>query len=108
MVKTRNKPFYSRREIARLVDSCRILLEERARIAAERDFGWKIEDIAEALKNLPPGCCYKSETRYDNPEIWVDFYRVYGLMGEDVFTHFYVENGYLVVDSFKELKNEMS
>lgn len=52
---------------------------------------------------LPYKRWYKSEKRFDNPEIWVDYYRAYNLMGENVYTHFYVEDEALIVDSFKEI-----
>ncbi|MBW1650889.1 MAG: type II toxin-antitoxin system MqsR family toxin [Deltaproteobacteria bacterium] len=59
--------------------------------------------MKKALMALPYKRWYKSEKRFDNPEIWVDYYRVYNLMGENIYTHFYVEDEALIVDSFKEI-----
>jgi len=76
---------------------------QEALYSAEDAFGWGLEDIEKALMRLTVKHWYKSEPRYDNPRIWVDYYRAQNIMGEDIYTHFYVEEGVLIVDSFKEL-----
>lgn len=78
-------------------------MTEEALYSAEDAFGWNLEDIKNALMRLMPKHWYKSEPRYDNPEIWVDYYRARNIMGENIYTHFYVEEDILVIDSFKEL-----
>ena len=99
----RDKAYYSKRQIRNLVSQGNIQLTEQARISAHDDFGWDINDICSALLVLAIKDCYKSQTRFDNPHIWVDYYRAYGLKGENVYTHFYVDSGNLIIDSFKEI-----
>jgi hypothetical protein len=100
---TRNRAYYSKKQIRNLISQDNVQLTEPARISAHDDFGWDIDDICSALLALPMKDCYKSETRFDNPHIWVDYYRSYGLKGENVYTHFYIDSGYLIIDSFKEI-----
>jgi len=76
---------------------------DEALYSAEDAFGWNLEDIKNALMRLMPKHWYKSEPRYDNPKIWVDYYRARDIMGENIYTHFYVEEDILIIDSFKEL-----
>jgi len=76
---------------------------DEALYSAEDAFGWNLEDIENALMRLMPKHWYKSEHRFDNPKIWVDYYRARNIMGENIYTHFYVEEDILIIDSFKEL-----
>lgn len=79
------------------------MVTEDAQETAKRDFGWNIGDIEKAIKEMPLRHWYKSEPRFGNPAIWVDYYRAPGLLGENVYTHFYIEDGCLIIDSFKEI-----
>lgn len=99
----RTKPYYSKKQIINLISSGNAYIEEEARRSAQDDFGWGIDDICNALKALPVKYWYDSKKRFDNPEIWVDYYRAHDLMGERVYTHFYVNDGKLIIDSFKEI-----
>ncbi|MDD3146046.1 MAG: type II toxin-antitoxin system MqsR family toxin [Candidatus Riflebacteria bacterium] len=100
---TRTQPFYSKKNIISLVKSGKIFVTSKARLMAKDDFGWGIVEIGKALTALKVKDWYKSDKRFDNPDIWVDYYRAENLNGENVYTHFYVEADQLVVDSFKEL-----
>lgn len=100
---TRNQPYYSKRKIINLISSGNILVTDQAQKTAKDCFGWDISDIEKAIKKLPLHCCYKSEQRFDNPSVWVDYYRAPGLLGENVYTHFYVEDEMFIVDSFKDI-----
>ncbi len=72
---------------------------------AQRDFGWETRDILDALRRLKPGHFYKSEPSGKKHGVVLDFYKAYGLKGEDVYIHFYIddEDGVLVVNSFKRV-----
>ena len=99
----RNRPYYSKRQIRNLIISGKLFVTGLALSSARESFGWSIEDIEKALLALPQKCCYHSESRYDDPGIFVDYYRANDILGENVYTHFYVEDGVLIVDSFKEI-----
>ncbi|MGD9973212.1 MAG: type II toxin-antitoxin system MqsR family toxin [Desulfatirhabdiaceae bacterium] len=98
---TRTKPYYSQKEIRSYISDRKVEIRSSALQNAQKDFGWGIDDIYKALSKLPLRCWYKSEPRYNNPQIWVDYYRCPDLNGENIYTHFYVDNDRLIIDSFK-------
>jgi hypothetical protein len=97
--------FYSLSEVRQMVDQGKILLRPNALDDAQRDFGWDTRDILDALRKLQPRHFYKSDTSAKKPAVVLDFYKAPGLKGEDVYTHFYIddENSVLVVNSFKRV-----
>ena len=100
----RNKPYYPLakvRELASTDDKC--IINNRARTSAKNDFGWNQAEIKKAISKLQPKHFYKSDYKYDNPCIHVDYYKAYNLMGENLYIHFRIENEYLVICSFKEI-----
>jgi hypothetical protein len=99
----RDKAYYSKKQIRNLILIGNVQITEQARMSAQNDFGWDFDDICNAILALPITSCYKSETRFGNPQIWVDYYRAYDLKGENVYTHFYVDSDNLIIDSFKEI-----
>ncbi len=99
----RNKAYYSKKLIRDLIKDDKIRITQKALLKAMDDFGWDVYGICSALLALSIEDCYQSQPRYQNPSIFVDYYRAYGLKGENVYTHFFVEDGILVVDSFKEI-----
>jgi hypothetical protein len=99
----RDKAYYSKKQIRNLILQGCVQLTEQSRKSALEDFGWDIDDICKAILALSITCCYKSETRFNNPTIWVDYYRAYDLKNENIYTHFYVDCDCLIIDSFKEI-----
>ena len=99
----RDKAYYSKRQIRNLILTGNVKITEQARMSAQDNFGWDFDDICNAISALPIKACYKSEPRFNNPRIWVDYYRAYGLKGENVYTHFYVDSDNLIIDSFKDI-----
>jgi hypothetical protein len=99
----RTKPYYSKAVINKLVKNNKAYITDAAKKTAFKSFGWNFELIKKAIASLSYKYWYKSEKRFDNPEIRVDYYRAYGLMGENVYTHFYIEEEALIIDSFKEI-----
>lgn len=104
----RDKPYYSLaqvRQLAQQEGGC--LINEKARRTALADFGWGIDEIKRAVSLLKVSDFYKSEFKYDNPKItahiYVDTYKAKNLLGERVYTHFRIEDGKLVICSFKEI-----
>jgi len=80
---------YPLSEIKQLIGQGKVWLKPNVLKDAQSDFGWGKSDIVDALSKLKPG----------------HFYKAYGLKGEDVYIHFYIddEDGVLVVNSFKRV-----
>ena len=69
-------------------------------------FGWKTADILDAFKKLQLKKHFRKRMKkYSDSNITYDVYKAYGLKGENVYTHFYIddETGRLIIDSFKEI-----
>ncbi len=98
----RDKPYYSLKLVRKLVvDNC--FINTKARNTARNDFGWNQNDIQKAILKLRNIHFYKSNTKYDNPSIYVDYYKAKDLMGENVYIHFRIEDEVLIICSFKEI-----
>jgi hypothetical protein len=104
---TASKPqsFYALSEVRDLIDQRRVDVRPNALDDAQRDFGWETSDILDALKRLQPKHFYKSDASAKKYGVVLDFYKACGLKGEDVYTHFYIddEKGVLVVNSLKRI-----
>ena len=61
--------------------------------------------MLDALRRLRPGHFHKSDNSDVKPAVVLDFYKARGLKGEDVYTHFYIddEKRVLVINSFKRI-----
>ncbi len=98
-----NQPYYSLRVVRNLVKFGSIRIDTKARLTASKDFGWQEQQIKNAILKLRHDNFYKSQAKYDNPEMMVDYYKSDNLMGERVYIHFRIEDNILVLCSFKEL-----
>lgn len=67
-------------------------------------FGWRQADILDAVARLQVKHFYKREPYRENPSIEMDNYKARGLKGENVYTHFHVEDGLLIISSFKKIE----
>jgi len=96
---------YPLSEIKQLIGQGKVWLKPNVLKDAQSDFGWGKSDIVDALSKLKPGHFYKSDTSLMKPGVQLDFYKARGLKGEDVYTHFYIDDeaGILIVNSFKRL-----
>lgn len=99
----RDQPYYSLKKAKRLAQKGEWLINKKARNTAREHFGWRYTDIKKAFLKLQPKHFYKSDRKYDNPEIWIDFYKAEDLMGENIYLHFRIEDNKLVICSFKEI-----
>lgn len=100
---SRSRPYYSFRLIRNCIDSGNYSIKVGARKTAKDDFGWLQADILAAMKQLKLYHYHKTETRYDNPSVYVDYYKARNLRGEDVYIHFRIEDGELIICSFKSI-----
>ena len=100
------KPAYTLSEVRRLIDDQRVLVRWDVLQDAQDDFGWDRNDILAALRELRRRDFYKTEVSEVKPPIMPDFYKAQDLRGERVYTHFYVEEDTLVINSFKQLDEE--
>ena len=99
----RTKPYYSLAMVKELAGSGACIINAKARETARNDFGWDQGDIKKSISMLRHKHFYKSESRYDDPEVYVDYYKAWGLMGENVYMHFRIEDNRLIICSFKEI-----
>ena len=101
----RTGPYYSLGKVKKLVKTGKVLIRGNALDGARYSFGWEVSDILDALKKLQIKHFHKSEKSHFTPKMPVDYYKARGLKGEDVYTHFYIDNEIelLIVDSFKQI-----
>ena len=104
-VPKRSRPFYPLSEVRELVKSGRVLVHSKALDGARDAFGWGIADILDAITKLEPRHFYKMDVARFDPRVVLDFYKATGLKGENIYTHFYIddEEDKLIVNSFKEI-----
>jgi hypothetical protein len=92
------------REVKKMLENGKFRINTNALESARHDFGWGTEEIKDALLRLKDNQCYKTDVHNRFSPSTVDFYRAKNLKDdEDVYTHFYVMNGSVVVNSFKKL-----
>lgn len=97
-------PFNSLRDVKKMLRKGHFRIQPNAQMDARRDFGWETKDIKQALLNLTDSQCYSSKTHETVPIAVVDYYRAPKLKdNEDVYTHFYVQQHCVVINSFKAL-----
>lgn len=101
----RPQPYYDLEEVRELARSGKVVIRKNAKDGARAAFGWKWADILSALSALERRHFYKTEVSVTDRRVVLDFYKGRGLKGENVYTHFYVddETDRLVVNSFKEI-----
>ena len=101
----RLQSFYPLSEVRDLIDQEKVDIRSNALEDAQRDFGWGTSDILHALKRLQPSHFHKSDESDKKYRTVMDFYKAHGLKGEDVYTHFYIDDDrkVLVVSSFKKI-----
>ncbi len=99
----RTQPYYSLAKVRQLTVSGKCIINSKARQTAKEHFGWGKPDVLKALSKLQHKHFHKSDEKYDNPGIHVDYYKAINLLGENVYIHFRIENGFLIICSFKEI-----
>jgi len=90
---------YDLSEIKQKIDDGSYLIRENAKQSAYQDFGWEISDIKKFYKRLKLKYFYKTENSKNIPGVVIDAYKAH-LFGEDVYTHFYINDDLLVINSF--------
>lgn len=99
-----NHPEYPLPEVRKLIEQGRVRIRQNARNDAFNDFGWDTNEILEALKKLKEEHFHKRDVSTRNKWNVYDFYKAYGLCGENVYTHFYIDqDGNLVINSLKKI-----
>jgi len=101
---SRRKSFYKLSEIRQKIAAGNVLINSNAKRCAFQDFGWGMEDILNAYRNLRPKHFYKTASYKGRPTVAVDYYKA-NLYGEDIYTHFYIDDTEkkLVINSFKKI-----
>ncbi len=100
------RPFYGLNQVRELIEAERVLITVNALDKAQKDFGWGMDDILNAVKSLRLKDFHKCEQARFDPKIVIDFYKAYGLKDEDIYTHFYIddEKDTLIINSFKKIR----
>lgn len=97
----RNKPSHPLGKVKQAIKEENYEIDEDALENAQRHFGWRLDDIEKAFLQLKHKDFTSSKRHFTKPDLWVDHYRAYGLLGEDVYTHFHFEEGTLQITSLK-------
>ena len=98
-------PEYPLPKVRELIEQGKIRIRSNARNDALNDFGWDTAHIVEALQKLKQEHFHKRDVSNINQWHVYDFYKAYGLCGENVYTHFYIDHdeNVLVINSFKRI-----
>lgn len=95
--------YYPLSEVVQKIDGGEVVINSNALQDAFDDFGWRYDNILKAYKMLRPRHYYKTDYSVTRPGFVLDFYKAH-IMGEDIYTHFYIDDGNrkLVINSFKQ------
>lgn len=101
---SRQKSFYQLSEIRQKIAAGDVLIRGNALRCAFRDFEWGETDILNVYRKLQPKHFHKTASYEGRPTVAVDYYKA-NLYGEDIYTHFYIDDteGKLVISSFKKI-----
>ena len=99
----RSQAYYSLSVVKQLVKQGDVDIRGNALESAYQDFGWKTDDILDAIRKLKPAHYYKSEPSRMRKSLFIDYYKAPELKGEAVYIHFYIVDGRLIVNSFKRI-----
>ena len=94
--------YYRLAEVVQKINSGQWLIRSNAIRDAYKEFGWGIFDIINAYRMLKPKHFYKTDSSKAKPGLVIDVYKA-RLNGEDVYTHFYIDDAFnkLIINSFK-------
>lgn len=99
----RKKSYYPLSEVREKIAQGKVLVRSNALDDARRDFGWGVDEILDAICKLKPKHFHKHAESKVRPPTMLDIYKADGLKGEDIYTHFYIdeETKILVINSLK-------
>ena len=102
----KQKSFYPLDEVKLKVAQGKIYFTRNALARAFDDFGWGSGDICNALSKLQPKHFDKTSRFEKNISMELDYYKASGINGENIFTHFYIDDeaGLLIINSFHALE----
>lgn len=89
----RSQPYYSLSAVKQLVKQGNVEIRGNALEGAYQDFGWKTDDILDAIRKLKPAHYYKSEPSRMRKSLFIDYYKAPELKSEAVYVHFYIVDG---------------
>jgi len=100
----KKKAYYDLRVVKEKIKKNEIKINRNAAISAQEDFKWKSEDIKKVYLKLKPIHFDITDQNTTN-HLYMDTYKIRNIDGEDVYTHFYInQSGTLIISSFKKLK----
>ncbi|MFZ7134117.1 MAG: type II toxin-antitoxin system MqsR family toxin [Eubacteriales bacterium] len=90
---------YSLSVVEQRINDGMYLIKENAKQGAYQDFGWDTSDIKKFYRKLKPRHFHKTDSSKCKLGVIIDAYKAH-IYGEDVYTHFYIEEGLLVINGF--------
>ncbi len=98
----RPRSYYDLSEVIQKISDGQVLIQRNASEYASNDFGWGRTEILKAYSMLKPKHFYKTGNSRNIPRLVIDIYKA-RLYGEDIYTHFYIDDSVekLVINSFK-------
>ena len=99
----RNKPYYPLQKVKEKIAQGQYLIKPNAVYSAFQDFGWNEADIKQVYRKLQDNHYQKTDKSKTIPGIMLDVYYVENINGEDVYTHFYIDDDRLIINSFHQL-----
>ncbi len=99
------QPHYDLTVIKGMVANGPVYIRQNALDDADEYFGWKTDDILDALTKLKKKHFNKTAPHKFKANIKVDIYKAISIKGEDFYTHFYIDDisGRLIINSLHEL-----
>lgn len=99
-----NTPSFKLKEVKKLISQGKILINQNSLDGAYRCFNYTTPDIKSALLKIKANNFHKTEPSIYKPKIMIDTYKFKGSNDENIYTHFYIEDDLLIINSFKEWK----
>jgi hypothetical protein len=99
----RDKPYYPLQNVKEKIAQGQYRINHNAVKSAFQDFGWKEADIKHVYRKLQDKHYHQTDKSKTIPGIMLDVYYVENINGEDVYTHFYINDDRLIINSFHQL-----
>ena len=97
---------YCLSDVTECIKKCRYSIKPDARRDAFQLFGWGEDDIIFIYNKLRTHNFLNTNLSRYKPGVFIDAY-IIQIRQENIYTHFYIENGYLVINSFHQDDNFM-
>jgi hypothetical protein len=108
--KQTNQPRYTLKRVKLAIKNGKYKIRQNARETMKQDFSWTSREVEQAFSKLKLSQFYISVPRtkdphlkYGKPPTFIDIYKCENLLDESVYTHFFFDGEWLIIDSLKKL-----